>query len=125
MELQLGLDVAKYASFLDTGRHSDFEIACQGHVFKVHEAIVCAKSEFFDKVCSSSFSEGVNARVNLDDDEPAIVARMILFMYIGTYREGYDISSDLSGQKQFSRVTDQFNSAVVARKAEVKEIWPS
>ena len=74
-----------YARFLDTGRHSDFEIECGEHVFKVHKAIICAKSEFFDKLCSSDFVEGANKRVKLDDEDPAIIARMLLFIYKGSY----------------------------------------
>ena len=37
-------------------------------MFKVHKAIICAKSEFFDKLCSSDFVEGANKRVTLDDE---------------------------------------------------------
>ena len=123
MELQPCYD--KYASFLDTGRHSDFEIGCRGHVIKVHKAIICAKSEYFDRVCSSDFSEGVNARIDLDDDEPALVARMILFMYINTYRDESDIASEIDGQRQFSRIVDNAKAEIDASWAEGKDTWPA
>lgn len=93
-------------------------------MFKVHKAIICAKSEYFDRVCSSNFSEGVNARMDLDDDEPALIARMIVFMYVGTYGEGPDIASEMHGQRQFSKIVDNSKPEIEASYGEAKEMCP-
>lgn len=38
---------------LDTGKHTDLTLRCtdDGKEFKVHKAIVCAQSKFFEKAC--------------------------------------------------------------------------
>ena len=96
-----------FARFLGSGRHSDFVIECRGHIFKVHKTLLCAKSEFFDRLCDSSFQEGFSARVQLDDEDPATVARMLLFIYTNAYPIS-DVAAGTLGHGQFHAIEDSF-----------------
>lgn len=35
------------SGILDTGKYSDLKMDCNGHVFNVHKAIICAQSKPF------------------------------------------------------------------------------
>ena len=91
---------------LATSRHTDFEIVCAGRVFKVHKAILAASSGYYDRLCDSGFSEGTTARSTLDED-PALVARMIIFAYTMTYHTE-SLQSDRPQHTQFKTVQDAF-----------------
>ena len=70
---------------LSTGDHHDFVVSCGGHTFKVYRNILAANSDFFRAAVGMSFSEGVNRRLDLPDDDPVLVARMLAFMYTRDY----------------------------------------
>ena len=74
-----------FIKLLVSGRHTDVNILCRGHTFKVHKTVLSAASTFFDRVCDSQFQEGQTSTITLDDDEPALMARMIIFAYTSTY----------------------------------------
>ena len=102
-------DVETYARFLDTGKHSDFIIECGGHEMKVHKILLCAKSDFFDRLCASPFQESSTSRVKLDGEHPAILARVLLFIYTDTYPVS-DISASDTGHGQFKSIQDPFKN---------------
>ncbi|KAI7218604.1 hypothetical protein KC333_g3497 [Hortaea werneckii] len=84
---------------LDTGEYSDLTIKCGLRTFKVHKAIVCARSEYFAAACKpDAFKEGATGTIELqstadpnaakDDpslDDPAAVKLMIDFLYLHDY----------------------------------------
>ncbi|RMX80324.1 hypothetical protein D0869_07633 [Hortaea werneckii] len=86
-------------SLLDTGEYSDLTIKCGLRTFKVHKAIVCARSEYFAAACKpDAFKEGATGTIKLqstadpnvakDDpslDDPAAVKLMIDFLYLHDY----------------------------------------
>ena len=74
-----------FIKLLVSGRHTDVDIVCRGHTFNVHKTVLSAASTFFDRACDSQFQEGQTSTITLDDDEPALVARMIIFAYTSTY----------------------------------------
>jgi BTB/POZ domain len=88
--------------FLETGQYSDFTIRCKGHERNAHKAIICGQSGFFKRLCESGFKvskkrsypsftkdarvcwplqEAQEGAVDLVDDEPQLVARMLAFIY--------------------------------------------
>lgn len=80
---------------------SDFIIHCQGHTWRVHRLIISNGCEFFHKLCTGNFKvdcslsrrdtvlidkqEAIERSVDLPDDDPKIVARLLLFLYTGGY----------------------------------------
>ncbi|KAI7200301.1 hypothetical protein KC316_g2264 [Hortaea werneckii] len=84
---------------LNTGEYSDLIIKCGLRTFKVHKAIVCARSEYFAAACKpDAFKEGATGIIALqstadpnaakDDpslDDPAAVKLMIDFLYLHDY----------------------------------------
>ncbi|ERF72408.1 hypothetical protein EPUS_06037 [Endocarpon pusillum Z07020] len=64
---------------------SDFIISCKGVDFKVHQAFLVANSTFFRSVCTLPFQEAEQNHVDLVDEEPEIIARMLSYMYTGDY----------------------------------------
>jgi hypothetical protein len=60
-------------------------ITCQGHTWNVHKVIGVAASAFFKAAVCGGFSEANTSVVNLPEDTPMTVARLILQMYSRTY----------------------------------------
>lgn len=70
---------------LESGQLSDFTITCQGHKWQAHKIILITKSEFFRAAILSGFSEATKSTMDLPEDDPAIIARLLLHMYTGEY----------------------------------------
>ncbi|RMY31081.1 hypothetical protein D0866_07544 [Hortaea werneckii] len=97
--LQTRGSVTDLIRLLDTGEYSDLTIKCGLRTFKVHKAIVCARSEYFAAACKpGAFKEGATGTIELqstadpnatkDDpslDDPAAVKLMIDFLYLHDY----------------------------------------
>ena len=45
-------------NLLANGKYSDLTISCEGIDFKVHRAIICSQSTFFDAAANSGFKVG-------------------------------------------------------------------
>jgi len=94
-------------SCLASGDFSDFVITCGDDRYDVHKMIVCTRSEFFaravkfgGKVCflcvgdvyalsertSNATQETNEGKVDLPEDEPAIVKLLVQYLYEGEYR---------------------------------------
>ncbi|KAI1391853.1 BTB/POZ protein [Hypoxylon trugodes] len=61
--------------------YSDLIITCRGKQYKVHKAVVCPRSEFFATACRGNFKEARDGRIDLPEDDPAIVEKMIFYLY--------------------------------------------
>ncbi|KAI7103774.1 hypothetical protein KC340_g7823 [Hortaea werneckii] len=84
---------------LDTGEYSDLTIKCGLRTFKVHKAIVCARSDYFAVACKpGAFKESATGTIELQStadpdaakedpslDDPAAVKLMIDFLYLHDY----------------------------------------
>lgn len=74
------------SSLLTGGQFSDFKITCRGHVFKVHRLLLfCKANGFLSKAVSNGFLESTTGTLDLPDDEPSIIARIIFHIYTGVY----------------------------------------
>ncbi|KAE9985016.1 hypothetical protein EG328_008006 [Venturia inaequalis] len=68
--------------------HCDLTLRCtiDGEEFKVHKAIVCAQSGFFQKACKpDSFKEGKDSVVDLTIGSPFTIALLLDFLYDMSY----------------------------------------
>ncbi|KAF7504601.1 hypothetical protein GJ744_002028 [Endocarpon pusillum] len=72
-------------SFLESGHFADFTIKCKGHGWKVHKVIISAECGFFRRMCMSNFKEAVEGAVDFPEDDPKLIARLILFLYTEYY----------------------------------------
>ena len=87
-----------------SGDRSDFTIKCQEVVFKVHQVVIKADSDFCRVVCDSPFKvdigpeaqrehltdmkqESEEACVSLEEDDPEIIARVLEYLYTEDYTE--------------------------------------
>ncbi|KAI1619052.1 hypothetical protein EDD37DRAFT_647835 [Exophiala viscosa] len=91
-----GVLLNAYLELLAFGRYSDFIIHCQGYEFKVHRAIVCAASPMLDKACGGLYVEASEGRIDLSEDDPEILARVLLYLYTNDY-EAKTVPSYLEG----------------------------
>ncbi|KAL2150556.1 hypothetical protein VTH82DRAFT_7119 [Thermothelomyces myriococcoides] len=75
------------SGLLTSGKFSDMTVLCGGRTFKVHRAIVCTQSPFFDKAITGGFAESTTNVVELPDDDPYIFERFLQFLYTGNYND--------------------------------------
>ena len=66
-------------------------------------------SSLLTSVGATRFQESVSSRITLDDEDPAIIARMLLFIYIDTYPVS-DIAAEGTGRGQFRTIIDPFKN---------------
>ncbi|CAI7631447.1 unnamed protein product [Penicillium discolor] len=70
-------------------RFSDVTIVCQEVTFKAHRAIICTQSCFFDAALKHGFKESISGTINLPDDDPETIRRVLCFLYQQTYNDQY------------------------------------
>jgi len=71
--------------FFTSGKFADFQLRCNGRHFNVHKVIICATSKYFEALCGGNFMESSKNYATLDDEEPAVVARVLQACYSGNY----------------------------------------
>ncbi|KAF7525040.1 hypothetical protein PCG10_005391 [Penicillium crustosum] len=64
-------------------------IACQEVTFKAHRALLCTQSCFFDAALKRGFKESISGTINLPDDDPETIVRVLCFLYQQTYDDQY------------------------------------
>ncbi|KAH7310751.1 hypothetical protein B0I35DRAFT_514756 [Stachybotrys elegans] len=65
----------------------DYAFVCRGETIPVHKVVACAQSEAFGAACVSLFKDA-DAQFTIDDYEPAMVHRMVDYLYTGNYNKG-------------------------------------
>ncbi|KAF2134723.1 hypothetical protein P153DRAFT_380535 [Dothidotthia symphoricarpi CBS 119687] len=82
------------------GDYSDLTITCGSMVFTVHKLVVCTKCAFFEK--SAKFGkEAEENRIDLPEDDPEMIRRLIAYLYLGDYEPCYHTSiSNFRNMKQ-------------------------
>lgn len=63
----------------------DFSIECRDKVWPVHQAQICEASPVLEKICNSAMQELALRRIVHKEFDPAIVNRMICYIYQGKY----------------------------------------
>ncbi|KAH8688392.1 BTB/POZ protein [Ilyonectria robusta] len=79
---------ASLSTLLFSEKFSDMTIRCGGREFKAHRAIICTQSSFFDRAFSSDFREATSQTIDLPEDDPAVLERILEFLYKGNYTDG-------------------------------------
>ncbi|MCJ1262885.1 hypothetical protein MMC22_002755 [Lobaria immixta] len=77
---------ARNLSMLQSGKHSDMIICCEGVSLYVHQAIVCSASKFFASAYHGDFKEARTGVIFLED-QLEIVKMMLLYFYTLDYDE--------------------------------------
>ncbi|TLD28393.1 hypothetical protein PspLS_03129, partial [Pyricularia sp. CBS 133598] len=72
-------------SMLRNGELTDLTITCQDQTFNVHCTILSAQSDFFRVACSGNFKEALTGRINLPEDDPAILEILVEYVYRGQF----------------------------------------
>ncbi|TVY90574.1 hypothetical protein LAWI1_G002952 [Lachnellula willkommii] len=81
-------DQSVNALMYSSGKYSDMTIICKGKTFKVHQCIVCLQSKPLAAAMDGKFKEGTSKEIDLEDDQPDIVEKMLLYMYTSDYSDG-------------------------------------
>ncbi|KAJ5968556.1 hypothetical protein N7501_004804 [Penicillium viridicatum] len=68
-------------------RFSDVTIVCQNMTLKAHRAIICTQGDFFDAALKHGFKESISGTINLPDDDPETIRRVLCFLYQQTYND--------------------------------------
>ncbi|KAL8828597.1 MAG: hypothetical protein Q9191_002498 [Dirinaria sp. TL-2023a] len=76
-----------YEDLLRSQKYSDLTINCRGRQWRVHRAIICPRSKFFCVLCDGIFQEASSGVVNLDKEDPAILERMLRYLYTMDYSD--------------------------------------
>ena len=96
--------MASNYKLLQTGKYSDLTVKCGSREWRVHRSIVCEGSKFFAAACDGPFlvsvplekattpahqaQESSSREVTLEDDDPAIFERLLLYLYTLDYDDG-------------------------------------
>lgn len=71
---------------LHTGAYSDIKITCQGSEFNVHRTVLIASGgDFFRAAILGPWKEAATSVIDLPENEPSIIARVLFFIYTGEY----------------------------------------
>ncbi|RSL47916.1 hypothetical protein CEP54_013171 [Fusarium duplospermum] len=65
----------------ESGLYSDLTIVCGEDRHRVHKAIVCTRSSFFNSACNSGFQEAETGIIHLHEDDPLVVKMMLHYLY--------------------------------------------
>ncbi|KAK5687188.1 hypothetical protein LTS10_001326 [Elasticomyces elasticus] len=73
------------STLLTSGKHTDLKIKLGDRVWNVHKTLVCARSDFFAKACEGDFKEADDGIVEIHDDDPDVIDKMIHYIYHTEY----------------------------------------
>ncbi|KAI4111027.1 MAG: hypothetical protein LQ345_006887 [Seirophora villosa] len=86
---------SQMASLLDSGKYSDLTITCLGHAFHVHRVFLCSASKFFAAACDGGFKEAEDSQIDLSDDDPKALGRLLRYVYTTDYNDSDDYDIDV------------------------------
>ncbi|KAK2609669.1 hypothetical protein N8I77_003159 [Diaporthe amygdali] len=74
----------KDLELFQTGMLADVEIRCDDHIWKLHGAILCARSKWFHSALTGSFKETKTRKVILEETEHDDLDCFLEFIYTGS-----------------------------------------
>ncbi|XP_064459369.1 speckle-type POZ protein-like [Ornithodoros turicata] len=80
---------------LSTGQFSDFIISVDNREYRVHKAILAARSPVFMAMLESPSKESLENKMTIEDLRPDVVEQMLAFMYSGTAPEIDSMAEEL------------------------------
>lgn len=83
---EMATTIPSSLQYLSSGQYSDFEIECEGHIFKVHKIILAGASPWFKALFDSGFKESRENKVSLPEDEACLIIRLLMCIYSGCYK---------------------------------------
>jgi hypothetical protein len=78
------------SSYFKDGKFSDFTILCDGKEYHVHRCFIAPQSKYFERAFGGMFKEGAERKIELKEDQAAMVERMVHFFYNFDYDDGID-----------------------------------
>ncbi|RPA72592.1 hypothetical protein BJ508DRAFT_334899 [Ascobolus immersus RN42] len=72
---------------LKSGDYSDLVVKCRGKQFKAHKFILCSQSEFFQACVEVGMKESSSNEIDLVDEDPEDVRRLLEYLYCGNFWE--------------------------------------
>ncbi|TGO30104.1 hypothetical protein BPAE_0008g00960 [Botrytis paeoniae] len=84
-----------WAKMMGANEYSDFVIKCHSRTFPVHRIVVCTQSKPIQAAANGGFMESVTGVLDLEDDDPETVARMINFLYLQDYDDTSEPSEEV------------------------------
>ena len=85
--------IARNNILWESAEYSDLTIRCGSREFKVHRAIVCPGSHYFSTACNGQFKEGRTRIIELKEDDPPTVHRILRYFYNLDYDDTGDAAS--------------------------------
>ncbi len=79
-DCRLGEDLSV---LFESPNFSDVTLTCGNREFKMHKAILSARSAVFNAMFESQMVEGISNRVKIDDVEPEVMNEVLRFIYTG------------------------------------------
>ncbi|CAO1604746.1 hypothetical protein XANCAGTX0491_008286 [Xanthoria calcicola] len=77
----------RFGSLLESQENADVTIVCGVERRKYHSQIICPQSDFFKAAFWGNFVEGKTKILELPDDNPLFVHRMMRYFYLLDYEE--------------------------------------
>ncbi|KAK0640944.1 hypothetical protein B0T16DRAFT_204744 [Cercophora newfieldiana] len=77
--------VTEIAKARNQDEFTDFTLTCGPDRFPVHKLVICTQSKVFRAACTGQFKEASTGELDMPEDDPAMVARMVEYLYSGKY----------------------------------------
>lgn len=112
-----------FTRLLQSHEYSDFTVQCGDRVWSVHRAILCSRSRYFKKVCSSGFKvrtsvgllggdksitqanvhfqESTDFKIAFTDEDPIMIEYMITYLYSLKYPRETRVLSNMAADLLF------------------------
>ncbi|CAE7464443.1 BPM6 [Symbiodinium natans] len=113
VEVPQGTIVRDMQALLEKGTCSDVEFRVQGEVIHAHSAILCTRSEVFEKQLSSGMQESMSKVVTIEDSDVTTFKAFLRYLYTDSLPTVEELAVEPPGapakdgvSRQLSRVQD-------------------